>query len=83
MEEADRGVVCDDCGRFIREGPPAPDPVFEGREGYIHSLCETCLPHHECPEFEEKRRQMMEESRERMRREKAEREHPGQTEMFK
>ena len=77
MEEADRGIICDDCGRFIREGPPSPDPVFRGRKGYIHSLCKTCLPHHVCPEFEEKRRQMMEEAREWLRQQK----HPGQQDM--
>lgn len=83
MEEADRGVVCDDCGRFIREGPPNPSDVFPGQSFYIRSLCEECLPAHECPELDEYRREMFEAYQEQRRREKADKEHPGQTEMFK
>lgn len=77
MEEADRGVVCDDCGRFIREGPPTESDVFPGLKLYIRSLCEECLPHHECPEFDRRR----EEQRERDRGLFRKLEHPGQQEL--
>ena len=77
MEEADRGVVCDDCGCFIREGPPVESEVFPGRQFYVRSLCEECLPKHECPEFEERRRAWDDGMRRWLRTMK----HPGQQEM--
>lgn len=77
MEEEDRGVVCDDCGSFIREGPPSTSEEFPGLTFYIRGLCEDCAPHHECPELDEARRKWLEEQRAYLRRLG----HPGQQEM--
>jgi len=77
VEEAHRGIVCDDCGRFIREGPPSESDVFPGHKFYIRSLCAECLPHHECPEFEKHRQEMRERDRQLLR----ELKHPGQQEL--
>lgn len=77
MEEEDWGIVCDDCGRFIREGPPEPSTEFPGLSFYIRSLCDDCLPHHECPELEERRREWDDLMRKTLR----EHANPGQQEL--